>query len=46
MLKAYCSHCQGTEPGTAENPKYSLKEDDFDGYPIVEVLKNGGSIHM
>jgi hypothetical protein len=46
MLKAYCSHCQGTERGTVENPRYSLKEDYFNGYPIVEVLKNGGSIHI
>jgi hypothetical protein len=46
MLKVYCSHCQGTERGTADNPKYSLKEEDFYGYPVVEVLKNGGSVHM
>jgi len=46
MLKAYCSHCQGTDRRTAENPKYSLKEGDFNGYPIVEILKNGGSIHV
>ena len=46
MLKAHCSHCQGTERGTADNPRFSLKEDYFHGHPIVEVLKNGGSVHM
>jgi hypothetical protein len=46
MLKAYCSHCQGTERGTAENPKFSLKEDTFRGSPVVEVLKNGGQVTM
>jgi hypothetical protein len=46
FLKAYCSHCQGTERGTTENPRYTLKEDRFKGFPVVEVLKNGGSIHM
>jgi len=44
MLKAYCSHCQGTERGTAENPRFSLKEDNFCGCPVVEVLKNGGQV--
>jgi hypothetical protein len=46
MLKAYCSHCQGTERGTVENPRYTLKEGRFKGFPVVEVLKNGGSIHV
>jgi hypothetical protein len=45
MLKAYCSHCQGTERGTADNPRFSLREEYFDGYPVVEVLKNGGPVH-
>jgi hypothetical protein len=45
MLKAYCSHCQGTERGTAENPHFSLKESYFNGCPVVEVLKNGGAVH-
>jgi hypothetical protein len=44
MPKEYCSHCQGLERGTAENPIFSLKEDkeDFEGHPMVEVLMNGG----
>ncbi len=30
MLKAYCSHCQGTGRGTAAaNPKFSLMEATF-----------------
>lgn len=45
MLKAYCSHCQGAERGTAENPRFSLREDYLNGYPVVEVLKDGGPVH-
>lgn len=44
MLKAYCAHCQGTERGTADNPRFSLKEGNFRGFPVVEVLKNGGQV--
>jgi hypothetical protein len=44
MLKAYCAHCQGTERGTSENPRFSLKEDKFYGCPVAEVLKNGGQV--
>jgi len=45
-LRRYeCSHCQGIVTGTKENPRFSLKEDNFNGYPVVEVLKNGGPIH-
>jgi len=44
MPKAYCSHCQGLERGTADNPQFSLKEDYFEGSPVVEVLKNGGPV--
>ncbi len=46
MLKAYCSHCQGTELGTDANPRFSVRSGYFDGFPVVEVLKNGGPIHM
>jgi hypothetical protein len=45
MLKTYCSHCQGTERGTADNPRFSLKEEYFNGCPVVEVLNNGGPVH-
>jgi len=47
MPVAYCSHCQGTTLGTLDRPRYSLKYgfDRVHGFPIVEVLKNGGSIH-
>lgn len=45
MFKAECSHCQGLERGTADNPHFSIKEaDDFEGRPVVEVLKNGGPV--
>jgi hypothetical protein len=46
MPKAYCSHCQGLERGTADNPRFSLVEDYFNGCPVVEVLKNGGPVHV
>jgi hypothetical protein len=46
MLKAYCSHCQGIGHGTAANPKFSLSEATFKGHPVVEILKDGASIHM
>jgi hypothetical protein len=46
MLKAYCSHCQGTERGTAGNPRFSLRQGIFNGYPVVEVLKDGGQVVM
>lgn len=46
MLRAYCSHCQGTEPGTSGNPRFSLEEEDVYGCPVVEVLRNGGPIHQ
>lgn len=48
LPREFCSHCQGTSLGTAENPRFSIKE-DFDGahgYPVLEVLKNGGPIHV
>ena len=45
MLKAYCSHCQGTARGSARNPKFSLKESTFNGFPVVEVLRDGAAIH-
>src|SRR6267378_2842802 len=46
MLKAYCSHCQGTGRGTAANPKFSLREATFKGHPVAEILKDGASIHI
>src|ERR1022692_4086293 len=45
MLKAFCSHCQGSERGTSDNPRFSLKEGYLNGYPVVEVLKNGSPVH-
>jgi hypothetical protein len=45
MLRAYCSHCQGTARGTAGNPKFSLKESTYNGFPVVEVLRDGAAIH-
>ena len=46
ILKANCSHCQGLERGTADNPRFTLSEGLFDGWPVVEVLKNGGPVHV
>lgn len=46
MLKAYCSHCQGTELGTEANPRFSIRQFYFDDFPVVEVLKNGGPVHV
>jgi len=45
MLKAHCAHCQGSDRGTADNPRFSLREDYLNGCPVVEVLKNGGPVH-
>jgi hypothetical protein len=44
--RLYCSHCQGTARGTRDNPKFSIKTGYFDGFPVVEVLKDGGAIHL
>lgn len=45
FYKSECAHCQGTMRGTPDNPHFSLKEDYFNGWPVVEVLKDGGRIH-
>jgi hypothetical protein len=45
MLKAFCSHCQGLKFGTRENPLFSLREGTYEGYAVVEVLKDGGPVH-
>src|SRR6185437_10556685 len=45
LERRYCSHCQGTVRGTEENPHFSIKEEFANGYPVVEVLRNGGAIH-
>lgn len=45
LLKKYCSHCQGTARGTPDNPIFTLREHTYLGWPVVEVLKDGGSIH-
>jgi hypothetical protein len=44
MLRAYCSHCQGTSRGTKDNPAFSIKEIFGHGFPLVEVLKDGGQV--
>jgi len=46
MPKAFCSHCQGTERGTANNPKFSIRPGYHDCWPVVEILKDGGPIHI
>jgi hypothetical protein len=47
LRRIECSHCQGTAPGTRDNPRFSIEEgfDSEHGYPIVKVLKNGGPVH-
>jgi hypothetical protein len=45
LRKIECAHCQGPPAGSSENPVFSLKEDRFRGFPVVEVLKNGGPVH-
>jgi hypothetical protein len=46
LLSRYCSHCQGTARGTRDNPKFSVKREYFDGFPLIEILKDGGAIHL
>lgn len=46
MLKTHCSHCQGTAPGTGEKPRFSLKHGHSHRFPTVEILKNGGPVHV
>ena len=45
LRKAECSHCQGTGRGTRDNPKFTLKEGSHNGFPVIEVLKDGAAIH-
>lgn len=45
IQKRYCSHCQGTRRGTPGNPKFSIRESYYNGFPIVEILRDGGPIH-
>lgn len=45
MPRAYCSHCQGTGRGTADNPNFSVRPSFYIGSPVVEVLKDGGPVH-
>ena len=43
--KRDCAHCMGTMRGTSQNPHFSIMESIHRGYPVVEVLKNGGPVH-
>lgn len=47
MRVEFCSHCQGRTPVFADSPRYSVVPafDDVHGFPIIEVLKNGGPVH-
>lgn len=40
-LKSFC----GCQKGTAQNPKFTLREGTYEGNPVVEIFKNGGPIH-
>lgn len=46
MPKEFCSHCQGTGVGTENNPRFSIKESFLNEKPLVEILKNGGPVHL
>lgn len=45
MYKRLCSHCQGQARGTQQNPHFSTVESYFQGSPVIEILKNGASVH-
>jgi len=45
LYKRDCAHCRGTARGTEQNPNFSLVEIYENGFPLVEILKNGGQIH-
>jgi hypothetical protein len=45
LRRVECSHCQGPPRGTHNNPSFSIREDSYEGFPTVEVLKNGGPVH-
>jgi hypothetical protein len=47
LQRAYCAHCHGSVRWTPDNPHFSLKYDFDPAYgPTVEVLKDGGPIHL
>jgi len=45
FYKRDCAHCRGTARGTEQNPNFSTIEYFYRGYPVVEILKNGGQVH-
>jgi hypothetical protein len=40
LPKQSCSHCKNLK-----RKQYGLRESAFNGYPVIEVLKDGGPIH-
>ena len=44
-MKGYCA-CQISTRGTTLPPKFSVVETEYAGYPVIELLKNGGPMHM
>lgn len=43
LSKDQCSHCLGGPPRLS--PYYQLKTGWFEGWPVAEILKDGGSVH-
>lgn len=44
--RSECGHCRNGERITLENPRVSIEEKYLNGHPVVEVLKNGGPVHL
>jgi hypothetical protein len=46
LPKAYCAHCQDLIQRAMLHTPFSIKEGHSNGFPIVEILKEGGPIHF
>ena len=43
-LRGFCA-CRTSTRGTSLSPIFSVRESEYQGYPVIELLKNGGPIH-
>ena len=43
-LARFCA-CRTSTRGTGLSPIFSVRESEYQGYPVIELLKNGGPIH-
>lgn len=43
-LRGFCA-CKTSTRGTNLSPIFSIRETEYQGYPVIELLKNGGPIH-